>query len=252
MSRKWIFLRGLARSSSHWGSFLDQFKKDFPQDEIELIDLRGNGDLLHSPSWLSIEDNVRDLRARSRFIQSGCSVHLLSISLGSMIATEWSRKFPEEIEGAVLINTSDRGTASFFHRMRLRNIRHFLSILKNPQQSVASEKIILEMTTNFPGTEMVIEEWADIFSKLAPTSRLNFIRQIIAAARYKFPEHKPKTEILILCGGKDKLVNPICSERIAKMWTLTTHRHPTGGHDLPLEVGDWVCEQIANWLKETE
>ena len=246
--RNWIFLRGLARSSSHWGSFIEKFKQAFPDDEIELMDLRGNGSLAFSPSWISVEDNVRDLRSRSKFVSDGRQIHLMSISLGAMVATEWSRKFPEEIEGVILINTSDRGTASFFHRMRLRNVRHFLQILKNPENNLASEKQILEMTTSMPG----MEQWADIFSKLTPTSRSNFIRQLAAAARYRFPDHKPKTEVLILCGAKDKLVNPICSERIAKMWTLTAHCHPQGGHDLPLEAGAWVLDQTKAWLREME
>lgn len=243
--RKWIFLRGLGRHSGHWGPFLDQFKKDFPQDEFELLDLRGNGTLAHSPSWLNIEDNVRDLRARSRWIHDGQSVYIMSISLGAMIATEWARKYPEEIEGIVLMNTSDRGTASFFERMRLRNIYRFLPLLLKGVNSPGVEKKILEMTTTMPG----LEQWADIFSKMKPTARKNFIKQIIAASRYKFPEHKPKTEVLILCGDKDPLVNPVCSKRIAKMWTLTPHCHPTAGHDLTLQEPDWVSEQLKNWLE---
>lgn len=161
--RNWIFLRGLARHSAHWGSFLEIFKKRFPHDQIELLDLRGNGTLAHSPSWLSVEENVRDLRSRSQFLKQGKPIHLMSISLGSMVATEWSRKFPEEVDGLILMNTSDRGTASFFHRMRLRNIRRFMMIFGNPlsnhNRNLMTEKQILEMTTNMPE----LEKWAEIF-----------------------------------------------------------------------------------------
>lgn len=244
-TRKWIFIRGLARHSGHWGPFVDQFKNTFPEDEIELLDLRGNGQLAHSPSCTSIADNVRDLRARSKWIKAGHAVHLMTISLGSMIGTEWATLFPQEISGLVTINTSDKGNSSFFERMRPQNYLRIVHILKNPKDAPMIENEILQMTTNHLEH---INEWAIDFSKLPKTSTSNFFRQIFAASQYEFPEHKPKTEVLILCSEGDQLVNPICTKRIAEMWTLKAHVHPTAGHDLTLEDPAWACQEIKNWL----
>lgn len=244
-SKKWIFLRGLGRHSGHWGHFVDDFKQAFPDDEVEFLDLRGNGSLSHSPSWVSIEDNVRDLRQRSLFLSQGEPVYLMSISLGAMVATEWAHRHPDEIEGLVLINTSDRGTSSFFERLRLKNIYHALPLFLKNKTGIEFEKKILEMTTTNPE----LQHWAQVFSKMSTTSKQNLIRQLIAASRYYFPDHKPKTEVLILCGEQDQLVNPICSKRLAKMWTLTPHCHPQGGHDIPLQDPKWVCDQVRLWLE---
>lgn len=246
--RKWIFLRGLARHSGHWGPFVDHFKKFFPHDEIEFLDLRGNGILAHSPSCLSIAENVRDLRSRSQFVHSGQPVNLMTISLGSMVGVEWARMFPEEIESLVTVNTSDKGTSRLHERMRPQNLKAFIQILGNSKTNPLVEKQILQMTTNgeLEGGE---GDWAKNFATMGSTTRTNFMRQLVAAGTYKFPQQKPKTDILMLCSEGDQLVNPICSKRIAQMWTLNPHIHPTAGHDIPLQEPDWVCSEIKHWLE---
>lgn len=245
--RKWIFIRGLARHSAHWGPFIPEFQKAFPQDEIETLDLRGNGHYAHSPSFLSIVENVRDLRSRSRFIQNGEHVFLMTISLGSMVAAEWARLYPDEIEGLVTINTSDKGTASFFERMKPANYLHVLKFLGKDKDKESLESEIMDITTNHFSEK---HQWAQKFSKIPPTSKLNLVRQLVAAGTYEFPDHKPKTEVLILCSEKDKLCSVECSKRIAEMWTVKPHTHPTAGHDIPLDDPAWVVDQVKNWLQE--
>lgn len=245
-SRKWIFLRGLGRHSLHWGPFVESFKNTFPQDEIELLDLRGNGRLSHSPSCLTIADNVRDLRSRSKILQKGDKVFLMTISLGSMIAADWATKYPDEIAGFVAVNTSDRGNSSFFERLRPANYLRLLMMLPKLNKSLEIEKQILNLTTNSFADK---DKWAESFLKLPATSRLNFARQLVAAGTFEFPIHKPRTEVLLLCSEGDRLVHPQCTKRIAEMWVLKAQTHPHAGHDLPTEDPAWVCGQIENWLK---
>jgi pimeloyl-ACP methyl ester carboxylesterase len=239
----WIFLRGLGRNSDHWGPFVDRFKATFPDADVELLDLRGNGSLSHSPSYLSIEDNVRDLRARSRFLKEGRSVRLLSISLGAMVAVEWARQFADEIEEVVLINTSERGTSKFWQRLQPRNYPKFLTLWSLGQTSEKAEHEILRMTSQLADKK----KWATVFSQSSVTKRGNFLRQLIAASRYEFPRQKPKTDVLILNSAKDRMVSPVCSQNIAELWHLKIHTHPEAGHDLPLDAPDWICEQISSW-----
>ena len=59
--RKWIFLRGLVRWKVHWGDFVEEFKKAFPQDEILLLDLPGFGDYYQKPSPTSMEGLIEHL-----------------------------------------------------------------------------------------------------------------------------------------------------------------------------------------------
>ncbi len=244
--RHWIFLRGLARHSLHWGPFLEHFKTFFPGDSIECLDLRGNGQLAHSPSYLSVAENVRDLRSRSELLSRHSCVHLLTLSLGSMVGVEWAQQHPDEIAGLITINTSDRGTSSFYERMQPHNYLALAKILTSNLSPLEIEQKVLQMTTHQLGHQ---KELAEVFSKSPPTSRSNFLRQLIAAGSYEFPEHKPRTEILMLSSQADRLVSPRCTQAIAEMWTLKAHSHPTAGHDLPLEAPGWVCTEIENWLK---
>lgn len=248
-SRPWIFIRGLGRHALHWDPFLREFKRHFPQDEVELLDLRGNGTLSHSPSCLSIPENMRDLRSRSELLKKHGSVYLMTISLGSMIGVEWARTFPQEIAGLVTINTSDRGTSPFYERMKPKNYLRILGVMGHAPSNQDIERTILEMTTQDPKYK---KELMQSFAKIPPTTRSNFVRQLIAASRYEFPDHKPKTEILMLCSDGDQLVSSECTKRIAQMWTLKPHVHPTAGHDLPLEAPEWICQEVENWLRQTD
>lgn len=243
LKSNWIFLRGLGRNSDHWGPFLETFKQNFPNDEIELLDLRGNGSLSHSPSYLSIQDNVRDLRSRSCFVKEGRQVNLLSISLGAMVAVEWARQFADEIDELVIINTSERGTSKFWQRLQPQNYPRLATILAEGKTSEKAELQVLKMTSQIADKK----KWAAAFSASPGTSRANFVKQLIAASRYEFPRQKPKTDVLILNSAKDALVSPNCSKNIAELWKLKIHTHPNAGHDLPLDAPEWICEQISSW-----
>ncbi len=251
MSRHWIFLRGLGRHSLHWGPFIEQFRTQFPEDHIEFLNLRGNGELAHSPSLTSISNNVRDIRARSLFLRDEKPLYLLSVSMGAMVGIEWAHQYPQEIAGLVTINTSDRGSSNFFERLRPWNYQHLLKFLISTSHGdpLLFEREILKITT---GPSVDRERWAQIFAKAPITTRSNWLRQLWAARSYRFPEHKPRTEVLLLAGAKDRLVNPICTKNVAQMWALKPHIHPTAGHDLPLEDGNWICQEIRNWLAQQE
>jgi pimeloyl-ACP methyl ester carboxylesterase len=235
---RWIFLRGLARHSAHWGPFADVFKRRFPLAQVSLIDAAGNGTEQERRSFLSIEENVEDLRRR---ISAKDPVFIFSISLGSMVATSWAAHFPEETSGLVLINTSDKGTSRFYERLRPENYRHILSIVTRSKDNCLRENKIMAMTAGgFPDAE----KWVAEFAKLPSTSFPNFVRQLWAGSRYEFPKEKPDTQILLLASRRDQLVNSVCTERIAQQWKLTPQFHPRAGHDLPLWAPDWVCDQI--------
>ncbi|MGZ5280572.1 MAG: alpha/beta hydrolase, partial [Pseudobdellovibrionaceae bacterium] len=216
MSRHWIFLRGLGRHAKHWGSFVDEFRKTFPEDQIEFLDLRGNGEFAHSPSLISIQDNVRDLRSRSLFLRDEHPIYLMTISMGAMVGIEWAHTFPHEIAGLVTINTSDRGSSSFFERLRPGTYPHLARLLALGASPLDIETEILKITTNrFPDRK----KWAETFARTPATARSNWLRQLWAASSYIFPDHHPKTEILMLASLQDRLVNSICTQNIAEMWS---------------------------------
>jgi pimeloyl-ACP methyl ester carboxylesterase len=53
---------------------------------------------------------------------------------------------------------------------------------------------------------------------------------------------------LLLASQTDHLVNVICSTTLAQRWQCALHLHPSAGHDLPLDDGDWVITHIHRWL----
>src|SRR5688572_9234103 len=101
MSR-WVFLRGWTREARHWGAFVDDFRAFLPGPEIQCIDLPGTGERHREASPASIAAILERCKPHG----TGGPVHLLGISMGGMVATEWARRFPAEVAAIVLINTS--------------------------------------------------------------------------------------------------------------------------------------------------
>jgi pimeloyl-ACP methyl ester carboxylesterase len=251
-NRSWVFIRGLGRSSEHWEPFMSVFKNTFPDDFVELADIRGNGVMNYSPSYLSIADNVRDLRARSQFVREGRQISLMTISLGSMIGIEWAKLYPTEISELVVMNTSDRSCCLPLERLRPDVFKYLVPLSKTfnvPDMNsakIAREKMILQMTTNrLPNLAERAKQWMDF----PETSLMNLGRQVTAASLFAIPA-KPPTKTLMLYSMQDRFVNPVCTQRIAKKWNLDPIAHATAGHDLPLEEPEWVAQKTKEWLSD--
>ncbi|MEN0060280.1 MAG: alpha/beta hydrolase [Bdellovibrio sp.] len=243
-TRHWILLRGLARGAGHWGSFIEKMQERFPDDEIELIDLPGNGSRHRETSPLEVKDYVRDLRQRSRTVQDGKSFHLLAVSLGAMIAVEWMREFPHEVEKAYLVCTSSSSYSPFYQRFQPINILKALPLFITRPEGAEVERIILDMITNSHARRQAEVLGLSTYSDTHPLRRQNALRQLVAAARYKFPQGAPGEVKLIGTYG-DRLVSPQCTLSIAQAWGLKPAMHPWAGHDIPLDDPFWLLEQIT-------
>jgi pimeloyl-ACP methyl ester carboxylesterase len=233
------------RHSEHWGPFLEIFKEYFPQDQIELLDTRGNGLQSHVPSYTTIEENVRDLRNRSEFLKQG-PINLLTISLGSMMGIQWADRHPDEIQSLICMNTSDGRTSKFYERLQPEVYPKLLKTLVNIDDHVLVEKTIMKIVA--PRLKS-FEHWISQFAKTPPTSRQNLIRQLIAASHFRLPINKPTCPVLLIGGMADRLVNPKCTTRIGEAWGVKPVWHPLGGHDISIEEPVWVCEQIKQFIQ---
>lgn len=243
----WVFLRGLIRQHRHWEDFPARFQAAFPEAAIILLDLPGNGDLYDHESPSSIADMVSSVRKQLVRRNVHGPVNVLALSLGAMTAIEWMERYPCDIERAVLINTSLRGMSTFTERLRPEN---YLDILKSLifNSALEREKLILDISTNlYPGKAALAEKWVG-YARAQPTSRMNGLRQLFAAATYAAPAARPHEHVLILQSLGDHLINPVCSTRIADKWRWPLVAHPTAGHDLTLDDGDWAIAQIRHWL----
>ncbi|WP_413581937.1 alpha/beta fold hydrolase [Bdellovibrio sp. HCB288] len=241
--RKWILLRGLARGKGHWGTFPQEMQKFFPDDQIEMIDLPGNGERNHEQSPLAIKEYVQDLRANSKFVSEGEPFHLLAISLGAMIAAQWLHEHPEEIIKAHLICTSSSGTSPFYHRYQMHNYFPTLKLFLAGSDAVAYEQAILEMTTNDPARRAAEFPGFVEYSRKYPEARGNVLRQLLAASRFKIPKKLPK-EVNLMGSYGDRLVSPQCTLQLGRLWGVEPKMHDSAGHDVPIDDPQWVLEQL--------
>jgi len=242
--RHWIWIRGLARHSGHWAFFEDAFREKFPDDIVEMLDVRGNGNQAHAPSFLTVAENVRDLRARSQILKQG-PVHLLTISLGSMIGIKWAELYPEDVASLTVMNTSDGKNSLPHQRLRFGNLKNLLTIVADYKDPVAVELKIMEMIAQNVSAK---EELARKFAETPPTKVSNITRQLVAASMFRLPKTAPHLPVLILGSKGDRFVNPICSQRIADAWGTSVHWHDKAGHDIPLEDPNWVSDELEHFL----
>jgi pimeloyl-ACP methyl ester carboxylesterase len=53
--------------------------------------------------------------------------------------------------------------------------------------------------------------------------------------------------VLLLNSLGDRMVDPGCTQAIARAWQIEPKTHPCAGHDLPLDDPGWVVEAVVDW-----
>ncbi len=246
----WIFLRGLIRESRHWGDFPDVFRHEIPEAQVFTPDLPGNGMLNALESPMDVDEMAEDIRAQLRAQGILPPYHVLAMSLGAMVAVAWAARYPDEVRGCVLINTSLRPFSPFYRRLKPANYPRLLKLALLGGRDQDWERTILELTSRhaeFPAA--VLRNWVTYRSE-CPVTKRNVFRQLWAAARYRAPLAKPACPILVLTSPQDALVDTSCSRQVAVHWNTAFVEHLTAGHDLPLDDGLWVVGQVNGWLKK--
>lgn len=259
----WILLRGLTRERRHWGSFAQTFADVVPAARVIAIDLPGNGALFRQASPLNVADMARHCRRELQRLDVAPPYHLLAMSLGAVVATAWAARHPQELAGAVLINTSMRPFSPPQQRLRPRNLGPLLRLMLAAPGSLEREETVLRLTSNLPQRDAavpalttlpaptaltaLITEWP-AWQRECPVSRTNALRQLWAAARWRAPHARPAVALLLLTSTADALVDTRCSVQLARHWGCPLASHPWAGHDLPLDDAPWVAEQVRAWL----
>lgn len=244
----WILMRGLTRECRHWGGFTELLAQSLPYSSIQCIDLPGNGTLCNESS----PDDIADITDRVRAQRAGSSdVHLLGLSMGGMVACDWALRYPEEVQGVVLINSSLADLSPVWQRIRWQAWWSVLCAFLAPKER--RESMIYRLTCNVrEDHESTLEQWLR-YQRECPVRRRNFLYQLRAAAHYHLPQsgNHLTLEALILASAGDHLVNPACSEHLASAFGGQVHLHPDAGHDLTHDDPLWVVEQITEWLGQT-
>ncbi|QUJ70326.1 alpha/beta hydrolase (plasmid) [Photobacterium sp. GJ3] len=252
-----ILLRGLLREQRHWGDFVRQLKLKFPFRTVIALDLAGNGQRFLESSPATVSAMVDDLHQQLHFLHArqleipgapdAGTYDLLAISMGGMIALEWARLYPEEVKSLVLLNTSDGKQSPFYKRLRWQQYPKILRLMFS--QPSVQEAEILKMTSNmFPDDPDILRSWLK-WRKECPTERKNLLRQLNAAATFRYKD-VPDKPVLLLASQHDELVDISCSQLLAEHWRCPLHVHPSAGHDLPLDDPEWVCRLALNFWQD--
>lgn len=247
-----VLLRGLMRETRHWGDFLPLLRDTFPRERVLAIDLPGNGRLYEEKSPTRVARMVERCREQLRELEAAPPFHLIALSLGGMAAVHWAHAYPEEVAGCALLSTSMRPFSPFYKRLRPGNYAPALAMLLGRRDPRIDERVILRLTScqAEPKVPKILQAWIE-YARECPVSRGNALRQLWAAARFTAPTEVPAGgRVLLLAGAADRLVHPDCSAALSRAWNAPLALHPTAGHDLPLDDGDWVAGQLRGWLKQ--
>lgn len=246
-ARPWILLRGLTRESRHWGAFADSL--DAACGGVLPIDLPGNGTAAHTRSPARVEAFVDAVRAEAQRRGAHAPYRVLAMSLGGMVAAEWAQRFPGEIEQLVLVNTSMRPYSRFYERLRpsawpslLRVARHWRET-GGDGTGIAESLIHARTCARRDTLAADLDAWRAIRAS-APVSRANALRQLWAAARYA-ARGAPRCAVLVVSARGDRLVNPVCSARLARAWSAPHVEHPWAGHDVPHDDPQWLVATMS-------
>jgi pimeloyl-ACP methyl ester carboxylesterase len=248
---QWILLRGLTRETRHWGGFEAALAaRGIAGEGVVFIDLPGNGAEHAQAAPCSVVAMTDFVRARAKALGVRMPCRVLAMSLGAMVASAWAARHPDEIERLVLINTSMRPFARAHERLRASAWPMLLRIAANWTQPQRCEALIHRLTCNRDDTrDADIAQWAQ-WRRTQGASAANAWRQLLAAARFRARDTSPRCPVLLLSSAADRLVDPVCSARIAAQWRAAHAVHPWAGHDLPHDDARWTCDAIAAWLDE--
>lgn len=244
----WLLLRGLTRETRHWGRLPDALR-DAVGGTLLPIDLPGNGAFTHLCSPIAVADMVGFVRDAA--LQTGAPgpYRVLAMSLGGMVATDWAQRHPGEIERLVLINTSMRPFSRMHERLRPSAWPGLLAIAAHWRDTLRAERGIHRLTCNrVDRLNADLDAWRAIRLS-APVSRANALRQLWAAARFSAAVAAPRCPVLILSSRADRLVDPVCSAKLAAAWGAPRREHAWAGHDLPHDDPAWLAEQVRAWLE---
>jgi pimeloyl-ACP methyl ester carboxylesterase len=245
----WVLLRGLMRESRHWGEFPLVFQSGTGAPNVVTLDFPGNGSLHAQASPDNVTEMAEHCRAQLKKLGYAPPYRVLALSLGAMVAVEWSARHPVEIEKLVLINTSLAPYNPFYHRLRPANYPALIGFQLN-SSAARHERLILRLTSRLSRTPQeesaLLQQWIS-FADECPVSRTNILHQLRAAMTYRAAPTAPPVPVLLLAAPQDQLVNVKCSLKLAQRWDCAIRLHPTAGHDIPLDDGLWVTKQVKDW-----
>lgn len=243
-----ILLRGLVRETRHWYGFDKLLERKIPELKTFLIEMPGVGLKWRTPSPMSITQFIDSLRPEllSLKMKHDGPFFVVAMSMGGMIALDWASRFPDDFNGAIIINSSASDLLAPWQRMSPQTMLMISKLFfKNDLRQ--REREILKATTNkvqFEGE--ILDLWTK-YEEEHPISRDTFLRQISSAALFKSPA-QISIPLCFIASKADKLANYQNSEMFAKKYQANLYLHQDAGHDLSLDDPEWLADKTAEWI----
>lgn len=241
-----VLLRGLVRESRHWGDFPKLLNKKLNEYEILTPEIQGVGKYINIDSPDNLLSMIEFMREQIKD-QLGNNSILIAISLGGMIAKQWSEKYPNDFKKMILINTSFKGINPIYHRLKPNAIAQFLNIFLTPHLAMRERKILNLVSNVEEFREKNHNDWVKIQEE-SPVSRVSFVNQIKAALKFTPSESKPEIETLLIASKKDRLCHYSCTTSLSQKWQVPLKLHQSAGHDLPMDDPKWLIEKIEEFI----
>ncbi len=240
----WLFLRGLAREQRHWGSFPAVFERAVPGARVHCLDLPGAGTERGRASPAGVEAIAADVRGRWLALRAEHEGPwaLFGTSLGGMVAMAWCAAHPDDFTRLVLAGSSSADLSRPWRRFDLRVVPTGLGVLAERDPVRREEKVLSMNTRVLADRAAVALAWA----RYPPMAPGDVIRQLHAARVFRAP---PRVAVpaLVIAGARDPLAHPSCSRHLASHLGAPLALHPDAGHELALDVPDWLAGTVGGW-----
>ncbi len=244
-----ILLRGLAREAAHWLDFPAQLQLTLGDNcQVHLIDFPGCGKYYRQYALTSVTDMTDHARteiAITEILARNESVYVVGISMGGMVALDWAQRFPSELNGLVLINSS-AGDHPFWWRLRPGAWLTMISALLS-DSNVREAKVLKIVSNNTADYAQHLNEWLSI-QQQRPVTRTTIMTMLRAAAQFR-PRPTCAVDGLVLASKEDRMVSVRASDSLARRFNWPIQQHTTAGHDLPMDDARWVADKLVQWLK---
>ena len=239
-----VLLRGLTREKRHWGSVPEMLQQRTGR-HVFAPDLPGFGEEEKVIPPHSIRETMEHIRQYQTYDQK---IDLVGLSLGGMVAYEWLRQHPEQINSIVLINSSFGSCSPFYKRLRWQIYRQIVEIalIQVPRER---ERKILEIVANSAERrEEVFINWVKIAQE-REWKPVHILKQLAAAALYRPAIEPLKIPGLIISSLGDRLMDPSCPRSMAQQLKIPMVAHPWGGHDLGVDDPQWLVDRLVEFWK---
>ncbi|MFM2482381.1 alpha/beta fold hydrolase [Celerinatantimonas sp. YJH-8] len=230
-----VLIRGLMGDASYWDYF-KQLLEQRLQRNVYLLDLTtafDRDESVHLDEWV---ERLRQ-HLNEEFGHRRC--HLVSLSLGAVVALNWQQRFPDEVASCTFIN------AAFIDGQQRWQPQRWWLLIK------------LAVLTLWPGNRPErwlrwLSAWPTLHSpwpddKEPPVN----VRRLVAQYQILLKGvafSQPSAPCQLLVSRHDRLVHCSHSYQLAERWQSPLFPHLSAGHDLALDDPRWVCEKITDWV----